>query len=38
MGHIIFLWGSATLGNTCDMSNLWYLEISGMRSWLDFLA
>lgn len=32
MAPIIFLLGSAVLGHTCCMSNLWYLEISDVKS------
>lgn len=32
MAHVIFLWGSAVLGSTRDMTDLRYLEISDVRS------
>ena len=38
MAHIVFLLGSAALGNTCDMPNLWYLEICEVRSRVGFLG
>lgn len=38
MAHTIFLLGSAALGNTCDVPNLWYLEICGVRSRVGFLG
>lgn len=38
MAHVIFLLDNALLANTCDVSNLWNLEISDARSGAGFLG